>query len=391
MSRHVTSACILVVLLTAATPAHAQSLIGKLGALLTEQQSTPIYVPDIAAATATATTVAGLFSTELSTLPLSSSSGGFVYRLDSTLGVVSRVSDAFGPFFTERVLRNSKGQSSIGLGLQASQFSSLQGADLEAGTFPTNAARLTGSTQPFSVDTLALELDSHSVTAFASYGLTDRFVLAGAVPIVRVHFRGQRMRTVDGAAPVLQSSQSGSTTGLGDVAIQGRYLVVGTPIRGLAVGGDLRLPTGRSDDLLGAGETAGRAIAIGSWEEGRLAVHVNGGLGVGGVSREYFWSSATTLAATSQVTIVGEVMGRRLSELSLVKDVYQPHPLMPGVETMRWLPAERGVHSAFFVTGAKWNVARSWLVNTNLLIRVTDAGLRARVTPAVSIDYSFEL
>jgi hypothetical protein len=29
-------------------------------------------------------------------------------------------------------------------------------------------------------------------------------------------------------------------------------------------------------------------------------------------------------------------------------------------------------------------------LNTNLLIRVTDAGLRARVTPAVSIDYAFE-
>ena len=41
-------------------------------------------------------------------------------------------------------------------------------------------------------------------------------------------------------------------------------------------------------------------------------------------------------------------------------------------------------------TGAKWNVARSWLVNTSLLIRVTDPGLRARLTPAVSIDYSFE-
>jgi hypothetical protein len=76
--------------------------------------------------------------------------------------------------------------------------------------------------------------------------------------------------------------------------------------------------------------------------------------------------------------------------LSLVRDVYEPHPIVPGVEVMRWLPAERGVYSAFFVTGAKWNVARSWLVNTNLLIRVTDAGLRARLTPAVSIDYSFE-
>jgi hypothetical protein len=174
------------------------------------------------------------------------------------------------------------------------------------------------------------------------------------------------------------------------VAFQGRYLAAGSPVRGLSVGGDLRVPSGREEDLLGSGKTAGKAIAIGSWEEGRLAVHANGGVGVGGASREYSWSMATTVAATSQVTIVGEVMGRRLSELSLVRDVYEAHPIVPGVEVMRWLPAERGVYSAFFVTGAKWNVARSWLVNTSLLVRATDAGLRARLTPAVSIDYSFE-
>jgi hypothetical protein len=91
-----------------------------------------------------------------------------------------------------------------------------------------------------------------------------------------------------------------------------------------------------------------------------------------------------------RLTVVGEVLGRRLSELSLVSDVYQPHPLMPGVDSMWWLPVERGVQSAFFVTGAKWNIASSWLLNASMLIRVTDAGLRVRVTPAISIDYSFE-
>jgi len=50
--------------------------------------------------------------------------------------------------------------------------------------------------------------------------------------------------------------------------------------------------------------------------------------------------------------------------------------------------ARRALH--VLVTGAKWNVASTWLVNANVLIRVTDAGLRVRVTPAISIDYSFE-
>ncbi len=47
-------------------------------------------------------------------------------------------------------------------------------------------------------------------------------------------------------------------------------------------------------------------------------------------------------------------------------------------------------HTTFLVTGAKWNLVHSWPVNANLLIRLTDAGLRARVTPAISLDYAFD-
>jgi hypothetical protein len=79
------SACVLFVLLLTAPSANAQSIVGQLGTLLTEQRSAPVFVPDVQAAVATATTVAGLFSTELSNLPLASS-GGFVYRLDLGLG-----------------------------------------------------------------------------------------------------------------------------------------------------------------------------------------------------------------------------------------------------------------------------------------------------------------
>ena len=84
-------------------------------------------------------------------------------------------------------------------------------------------------------------------------------------------------------------------------------------------------------------------------------------------------------------------MGRYVSELGHVRDVYQPHPVLQGVETMRWLPGDRGIHTLFVVTGAKWNVARAagWSA-ANLLMRVTDAGLRDAVTPGISLDYTFE-
>ena len=86
---------------------------------------------------------------------------------------------------------------------------------------------------------------------------------------------------------------------------------------------------------------------------------------------------ATTFAAGPRVTVVGEVLGRRLSELSYVQDVYQPHPLA----------GRRGDHAVahrrprlqYDAPGrpAPSGTSRgSWLLNTNLLIRVTDGGLR---------------
>jgi hypothetical protein len=224
-------------------------------------------------------------------------------------------------------------------------FGSLQGGDLKNGTFPTNAARVAGAVDPFSVDTLKLRLVARTATPFITYGVTDRIAAGVTVPIVNVWFDGLRLRSVDGDT-TLQSVQSGSSTGIGDIVINGRFLLAGDGNRGVTVGADWRLPTGREEDLLGTAEDAGRFLVASSWEEERLAVHVNGGFGVGGVSREVFWSTATAFAVHPRLTAIGEIMGRRLSELNRVNDVYQPHPVLAGIETMRWLPGERGIPRA---------------------------------------------
>ena len=92
-----------------------------------------------------------------------------------------------------------------------------------------------------------------------------------------------------------------------------------------------------------------------------------------------------------KLTVIGEFMGRRLSALNEVSAVYEPHPVLAGIDTMRWLPSGGGVVTAFLVTGAKFNVGGNWTVNGNLLTRLTDTGLRARVTPSVSVNRAVEL
>jgi hypothetical protein len=375
-------------LVSVTMPARAQSVGAGLSALLTEQTPPPSgYVRDMAAAQATFQTVAGLFQIELTSIPVASSSGGFVYRFSPTLGTVERASDSFGPFFTERALRNGRRQLAVGMTYQYSNFETLQGADLTSGSFPTNTARFHDQLQPFSVDTLSLKLDVQTVTAFASYGVTDRLDVGGIVPFTRLYFSGRRVNTFNGTA-VLQSSQAHSASGLGDVAVNARYRLTGRTGTGLAVGTDLRLPTGRDEDLLGTGKTAWRLFGIGSWERSRVSAHANGGAGLGGVSREGFWTGAVTFVAGPKLTLVGELMGRRISKLTRVADVYQPHPVLAGVETMRWLPTGGSLYTSYLVTGCKLNIGGGWLLNANLLTRLTDTGLRARVTPSIGIDFA---
>ena len=173
------------------------------------------------------------------------------------------------------------------------------------------------------------------------------------------------------------------------MAITARAHLLGTRANGLTAGAELRLPTGREEDLLGTGEAAIRLLAIGSFEGSRAAAHVNGGYSWGGISREATYSAALTVAASERFTLVGEFLGRWIGDLGQIGQVKAPHPTSSGVDTIRLLPTTIGTTTGMAVVGFKWNVDGRWLVNANALLPVSDRGLRARIVPAIGLDYSF--
>lgn len=374
-----------------ASAAHAQSTVGDALSSLLLQQRTPA-TPDLRdqqAAATTRDTLAQLVLVDLSTFPVASSAGGFVYRLNPALGTMERASGNFGPFFTERALRAGADQLSAGVTYRYAEFSHLQGASLTDGTFVSGAARLAGSTQPFDVDTLTLRLRTKTVTGFATYGVSDRLDVSAIVPIIAIDFEGARINTVTGRS-TLQSSVFSDATGLGDIALRARYLVTQRASGGgFAVGTDVRLPTGREKDLLGAGKTALRLLSIGSFEGRVFSGHANVGYTFGGVSREFAYGGALAVAPAPRVTLVAELMGRYLNNLHQLRDVYAPHDLGGPIETMRWVPTTQGVNQAASAFGMKWNLTGGYVLNGNVLISLTDSGLTARVVPSLTIDYTF--
>ena len=372
------------------TSAHAQqSMRQVLSFLLTNQAvRTGDIEKDAEATAATRDTISRALLIELATLPISTSSSGFTYLFNSDLGTRERASSSFGPFFVERALTSGRNQMSFGATFRYSQFDRLDGNDLRTGDFVTTATQFRDEPEPFDVETLALRIDTRTVTAFANYGISDRVDIGAALPIVSMRLAGERVNTYRGQR-IPQAAATATTTGVADMAITARAHLLGSRASGLTAGAELRLPTGREEDLLGTGEPAIRVLAIGSLEGTRASAHLNGGYSWGGISREANYNAAVTVAASERFTLVGEFLGRWIEGLGQIRQVTAPHPSSIGVDTIRLLPTAAGTMTGMAVAGFKWNVGGRWLVNANVLLPVTDRGLRARAVPAIALDYSF--
>ena len=68
--------------------------------------------------------------TLLSTFPFGSSSGGFTYTYDPSLGTFSRSSESFGPLFAERALTIGRERGSLGVAYQRSTYDTFEGKNL---------------------------------------------------------------------------------------------------------------------------------------------------------------------------------------------------------------------------------------------------------------------
>ena len=254
-------------LLTCAPSARAQDTVSDiLNFLLTNRSVvTDDFERDQAALQATSDAIQNALRLEVATLPLSSSSGAFTYRLNPDLGTSERVSTNFGTFFVERAATAGRGRASFGVTFRYSDYKTLDAFDLGDGTFVTTANQFVDESQPFDQEYLRLRLETATTTAFANVGATDWLDFSVAVPVVMLRLEGERFDNFRGTE-TLQASANAEVAGLADMAVRAKVHLVGRRATGLAIGAELRLPTGSRDDLLGAGEVTYRGQVIGSIE-----------------------------------------------------------------------------------------------------------------------------
>jgi hypothetical protein len=199
-------------------------------------------------------------------------------------------------------------------------------------------------------------------------------------------------------------SLSGTASGVGDVVLRAKYLLFQAPGGGLSAAVDLRLPSGKSEDLLGVGKTQTKVYLVAAGGSDRVAPHVNFGYTFSGGSDsssdashfdEVNYVGGIDVAASDRVTIAGDVIGRTLrnaGRLQLTDTVFNANPPAGVTSITRGqfslLPNE-SLNLLLGAVGVKANVGGSLLVTANLLFPLTSNGLRSKVTPVIGFDYSF--
>jgi hypothetical protein len=365
-----------------------------------------ILVPELRGQISTLATLASL---EVSTAPLGTASGGFTYTFDPGTGTFVRSSDSFGPSFSRRSLTGGRARASWGVNWLHAGYDTLAGLSLHNGDLriAQHASRLAVSTQepdlPVDHTSLTLDLSSDTFVGFAMYGVARDLDVSIAVPIVRVALAGD-VAFVDPAGRDitpgghLLTLPRMSATGVGDIALTAKYRVWRQAAGGAAVEVTGRLPTGDVNELRGTGVTRTAVSGIWSGAVGRLAAHATGGYEVwaqevsiteGGtiaVRNQVLYSGGVEIVPHRRATINLELVGRRL--LGGGRPAYQPLTTGPArVDVL--LPSARGIDVLGFAPGVKWNVAGTVVVTASALAPVANQGLRARVSPAVGLDWSF--
>lgn len=359
---------------------------------------------------------------QLVTLPLPSPASGFTYRLDPSLGVFQRSTQSFGPILAERAETIGAGRVSFGLAFQRFTFDTIEGLDLKRvpAVFSHDNAHLLGGRQDVVTTLNSIQATVGQLTTFVTVGVTDRFDLSVALPVLSNDMRVvsdatvQRLGTTDPLTHFFRQATGEVGTrrsftairrasGVGDVIVRAKQTVLKSASNGVAVGLDVRVPTGDAMELLGTGTAGLGPFAVWSASFNKVSPHVNVG---------YQWSGSSILAGdpatgtsgdfpdaatyaggadvsvTRRLTVAFDVLGRYIiNSERLRQEVFHA---LDGQSTFPNIAFQRASFNALSGSlGLKGNLWGRVLLDLNLLFALDSHGVRDKVTPLVGIEYAF--
>lgn len=364
-------------------------------------------------------------ASQLTSLPLPSPASGFTYSFDPATGTFTRSTQSFGPILAERAETIGRGRLSFGYNFQYFSFDTVEGVDLSRvpAVFTHDDLELGGGRADVVTTSNVVEATVGQMTSVLTYGVTDRLDVSIALPIVRTTLNVVSRATVQrlgtgnqvnvhffrnpdlpgGYGDDREFASKGVASGLGDIILRAKGTVFREGHRGLAVGLDVRLPSGDEEDLLGTGALGVRAFTALSVLYGRFSPHLNLG---------YQWNGSSVLGGDVSTGAKGDLPDQvsyavgadyGLTErVTLAADLLGRHVIDSPRLVTREFPVSGDFGSAVFddiafehesfsaidaATGVKVNIARRLLINFNLRFKLNDNGLGDRVTPLIGFEY----
>lgn len=371
-----------------------------------------------------ANTVAAGFNssiaTQVSQLPLASSSSGTVvlYR-----GGVPQTYSNLGPILTDRA--TTIGRHHLFLSFTASQFYFTDIDGISLGKVPFSYSALSNTSTVYTSESLDIHFKINQYVAIATYGVTNNLDVSMILPIERVSVGTASLNTQEyivdtasnigqGPFPAQPINSRGTASGIGDIVFSGKYIVKSEEHSTFSVGLNERVPTGDDRNYLGSGAWGTNPYAVFSYVA-RVSPHIRLG---------YQWNTETELnpnlvrpgsdlalpgglqydfgadwAWTQKLTLAGDLMGDQYLNAprltaTTIKLTYTNTPANQPPPTSTFnLPTVASVNSSYWIndlsTGLKWNPYRTLIVTGNVLFQLNNVGMRARPTPLVGIAYKF--
>ena len=364
---------------------------------------------------------------QLTAVPLPSPASGFTYEFDSTTGTFVRSTRSFGPILSDRAETIGRGRLAFGFSNQYFSFDHLDGVSLSAvpAVFRHDSFELGGGRADIVSTTNTIEATVNQFSGAVTYGLTSRIDLSLAVPMVKTSLsllsnaRILRLGTgtnlqvhyfkdeaaLNGFGSTHQFFTEDSASGVGDLVLRTKAMLIREGSRALAAGIDVRIPTGDELNLLGTGAMGLRPFAAVSGASGPFAPHANIAYQWNGKSvlagdvragteadlpDQFQYALGSDIAVNPKFSMVFDLLGQRVLNSPRLS-VYTLHAT--GQAGSADLPDIRFSTDSYWVTdaslGFKANVASRLLVNFNMRFNVGDKGLADRVAPLIGIEWSF--
>ena len=317
---------------------------------------------------------------------------------DLELGIAT-TEESLGPLLAERATTVGKDKINLGLSFTSISFSSVDSTDLDQielifphqdccdAVFGNVPDGIIGPPGPgFELDVIELnielELKQHILSFFSTYGITDRWDVGAVIPILQTVAKsravarvvdnggGPNFHTFVGAPDSADSSAGGSKTGIGDILLRSKYRFTPDESWGdMALVGQIGIPTGDADQLLGTGEARFLGMFIASREGKRLSPHLN------------FGYEATTGLSTA------DSLRYTVGSDAKITDSFSAALELLG----RYSPRLEGTgnHAIDLAASAKWNPFDIAPIHAAIQVPLNEDGLRANFIWTLGVESTF--